>query len=78
MFHNCMKKCCAPDHLEPGREVASHDDDRVLELSVNLGRQLGVGKLSHRHKYPERIANETKINGCLRKKFLLVSFHTRI
>ena len=34
--------------LEPGGQVAGHDDNGVLQLPVHLGSQLGVDELSHR------------------------------
>ena len=46
-----MYLCYAPNHLEPyrAREVAGHDDDQVLDLSVHFGRKLHIGELSHWH-----------------------------
>ena len=53
-------------HLQPGWEVARHDDDGVLKLSVHLGRQLGVGELCHRHQGSE----SNKINKMLKSLIL--------
>lgn len=35
-----------PQLDEPGRDVARHDDQRVLQLPVSFGRQLAVDELA--------------------------------
>ena len=51
LYYDWMYLCYAPNHLEPyrAREVAGHDDDQVLDLSVHFGRKLHIGELSHWH-----------------------------
>ena len=45
-------------------------------MTVHLGRQLGVGELSHRHKDPDKM--QMKYEYSERIVSLLVSFNTRV